>query len=61
MVLEHGCFKQYFLQYLMLTRSRLLSGEGELEEFDSKIGKRKASQKPSMEDPFVGDPRSEDE
>ena len=45
----------------MLTRSRLLSGEGELEEFDSEIGKRKASQKPSMEDHVLGDPRGEDE
>ena len=45
----------------MLTRSRLLSVEGELEEFDSEIGKRKASRKPSMEDPVVGDPKGEDE
>ena len=45
----------------MLTRFRLLGGEGELEEFDSKIGKGKASRKPSIEDLVVGDPKSEDE
>ena len=61
LVSEHGCFKHGFLQYLMLNRSRLLSGEGELEEFDSEIGKRKTSRKPSMEDPIGGDPKNEDE
>ena len=45
----------------MLTRSKLLSGEGEIEEFYSDIGKRKASQKPSMVYPIGGEPKNEDE
>ena len=45
----------------MLVGSILLSGEGEIQEFDSKIRNRKASRKPSIEDPVGGESKNEDE